>query len=144
MSKLLNWEPKYQLNVEDIDFQHRYFLNLINRLSKQLEKTDNFDYGTRLALELNAYVKFHFISEENMMLVSEYPLLDEHQMLHHKLLQDLSVKQAHLALNRTMEEAKELLEFLIKWFLFHTAEQDKKFADFLHEKMRTPGTAHVE
>ena len=30
----IHWKSEYDLGIEDIDFQHHYFLNLINRLHK--------------------------------------------------------------------------------------------------------------
>ncbi len=34
-----DWKKDYDLGIEDIDFQHHYFLNLINRLSGELIMT---------------------------------------------------------------------------------------------------------
>ena len=81
-SNVIDWNQKYDLGVEDIDFQHHFFLNLINRLAKDLLELDNTDYQLSLISELNAYANFHFISEENMMRRANYPELEIHQKHH--------------------------------------------------------------
>ncbi len=62
------------------------FLDLINRLSEELGKSDNLAYQSVLINELNAYAVFHFISEENMMFKAGYPGLDRHKRSHRGLI----------------------------------------------------------
>ena len=50
----LDWKKEYDLGIEDIDFQHHYFLNLINRLSEELKMTTSSSRRTALIAELNA------------------------------------------------------------------------------------------
>ena len=63
MSKHLGeWESGYELGIEDIDLQHHFFFNLINRLSNELLQAKDVQFRLDLINELNAYAKFHFIS----------------------------------------------------------------------------------
>jgi hemerythrin len=128
------WNGSYEIGMEDIDFQHHFFLNLINRLAGQLLVTQDLDYRNALISELNAYAKFHFLSEENMMRREHYPLLEEHRNHHRELVNQLSVKQNMLLLEDSEQAAGDVLDFLVAWFLSHTTHEDRLFADFVHAK----------
>ena len=136
MSKdLLNWNNKYEFGIEDIDLQHHYFLNLINRINRLLKDSEHKDFNLRLISELNAYARFHFISEENIMMASGYPLIAEHKKQHTQLLDKLSGKQALIGLHAEQgEDIKEIVNFLSEWFSQHTLDEDIKFADFYHSQ----------
>lgn len=133
-AKLIEWNSSYELGIEDIDFQHRYFLNLINRLAFELSQTENSEYRCALIAELNAYARFHFISEENIMQREGYPQLPEHKGHHLKLIDDLSHRQAALTVRQTETEAEAILDFLAEWFLNHTVIEDRQFANFVMQK----------
>ena len=127
------WEVGYELGIEDIDLQHHFFFNLINRLAKELLQANDAEYRGALINELNAYAKFHFISEENMMRKSGYPHLSYHRNLHVELIEQLSTRGSMLLLSASPEAIGSIIAFLGEWFLQHTREVDRKFARYLRE-----------
>ena len=86
----------------------------------------------RLFVELNAYAKFHFISEENLMFRHKYPGLQAHELQHRTLIDQLSAKQGLFGLKRLA--AGEVIGFLQSWFIGHTTHEDRLFADFLRQQ----------
>ena len=131
---LLEWSSEFELGVEEIDLQHRYFLMLINRLHQALLGGENHAFQVSLLKELNAYAKFHFISEENMMRQAEYAHLAEHQRHHVALIDRLNGKESILAVRYSADDARLVIEFLVEWFKEHTAGEDLRFAEFLHRQ----------
>jgi hemerythrin len=131
---LLAWTPEFDLGNEEIDLQHHYFLNLINRLHHALRSGGNHENQVALLKELNAYVKFHFISEENMMRFANYDRLFEHQRHHYELIDQLNARESGLTVRYNSEEADEVVAFLVNWFKDHTTGEDKQFAEFLHRQ----------
>ncbi len=129
-----DWKTEYDLGIEDIDFQHHYFLNLINRLSDELKMTTEPSRRTALIAELNAYARFHFVSEENIMSKAGYPKLNEHRQHHLDLISQLNSKEAMLQLRRSDESAEDIVEFLQTWFINHTVGEDRLFAEFYHRR----------
>lgn len=125
------WGPGYELGIEDIDLQHHYFANLILRLARDFDA--HTDAALRLGMleELNAYARFHFTSEENLMRRAGYPALAEHKALHRALIDDLSNRQSRLILSNDDADASEMVGLLVQWFLGHTTHDDRLFADFL-------------
>lgn len=132
--KIVKWRPEYEIGIEDIDFQHHFFLNLINRLASEIEESDNLYYRAALIEELNAYGRFHFLSEENMMLKAGYPEFTKHKALHFELLDQLSARGNMLSLNNSNKTAMEILDFLVDWFLQHTIIEDRLFSEYLQGK----------
>ena len=112
--ELLAWSPEFELGIEEIDLQHHYFLSLINRLHHALRSGDNHANQVALLKELNAYVKFHFISEENMMRFADYDQLLEHQRHHYELIDQLNAKESGLTVRYNSDAAQEVVEFLVE------------------------------
>lgn len=125
------WLPTFDIGVADIDLQHRYFANLINRLAEDFQTV--LDPSLRLALlaELNAYARFHFLSEENLMARAGYPALAAHRGHHLQLIDELSHREGRMLLGGDTADAGPVLAFLVQWFLTHTLHEDRQFADFL-------------
>ena len=128
---LLEWNAGFELGVEDIDLQHHYFANLINRLARDFDAAPDRDLRASLLNELSAYARFHFVSEENLMARAGYPRLHEHRTHHNRLIDELSHRQGLLMLRKGEPDPAPVLAFLVQWFLGHTMHEDRQFADFL-------------
>lgn len=123
----LNWQENYKIGIEEIDLQHHYFANLIKRLAIELDKDKDPYYQKRLIRELSQYAVFHFLSEENLMMKYGYPDLANHQEFHRTLIEELTNSiQA--------DSPKELVQFLVNWFIQHTTGEDKAFGRFVDSK----------
>ncbi len=131
-----NWKVDYNLGIEDIDYQHHYFMNLINRLSEELSTVTAPARQAALIAELNAYARFHFISEENIMQKAGYPQLEIHREHHLDLIRQLNSREALLKLENSNQRADEIIGFLSEWFLQHTTGEDRLFADYYHQQSR--------
>jgi hemerythrin-like metal-binding protein len=132
-NNVMDWSQKYDLGIEDIDLQHHFFLNLINRLSKNLLESNNPDYQLSLISELNAYANFHFISEENMMRRAGYPELETHKKHHFDIIERLCVEGNNFRLKPSQKELEKIISLLVDWFIHHTSEEDRLFANYLHQ-----------
>ena len=58
----IDWKNEYSVGVAEIDHQHQFFVDLINRLNEELAEADDQEYKANLLKELVSYAKFHFIS----------------------------------------------------------------------------------
>lgn len=139
VSAPLPWRAEYELGVEDIDLQHHYFANLINRLSRDFEQVHDEVLRLSLLAELNAYARFHFVSEENLMARASYPGLAQHRAQHLRLIDELSHREGRLVLRRGDDDAAPVLDFLVQWFLGHTMHEDRQFAEFLRSSAGAAG-----
>jgi len=127
-----DWNKKYNIGIELVDLQHQYFLNLIKRLSKYLDHDLSKYMITRIINEILKYADFHFQSEENLMLIENYPEYEKHEELHKDLIEDIGTFLNYYS--KGEKQPAELIEFLLKWFIDHTLEEDKKFGDYIRIK----------
>ena len=127
----LHWKTDYETGVREIDLQHRFFMDLINRMHEELLGSNDPDYRAALFEELANYARFHFVSEENLMFKFGYPNLAHHQTMHRHLIDELSW--------RSQEKSYDaIFEFLVRWFIAHTVEEDCRIGEFLAASHQAP------
>jgi len=122
---------QYQLNARELDQQHDYFEQLIERLSKTLIQSNASIHRETIMIELNSFARFHFISEENLMKLANFPDYKAHKAQHRELLGALEKFESKLDTSQSKASVDNAFTFLIDWFGEHTATMDKLFFDFL-------------
>ena len=120
----LEWESNFETGNEYIDGQHRYFVELINRIKESHRKTEDIIYKEKLISELRKYADFHFTSEENIATDFGLPGVSAHHQRHLELLEEFN----HLAedLHNGSKTIDEFIGFLTDWFIGHTVYEDQK------------------
>ena len=120
----LEWESEFETGVEYIDMQHRYFVDLINRIRKNYQEADDDVYQKKLIDELKKYADFHFTSEENIATSFNLSGIIGHHQRHSELLEEFN----HHAddLHKDLKTIDEFLGFLTDWFIGHTVYEDQK------------------
>ena len=122
----LYWVPEFEIGNEYVDLQHRYFVELINRVGINFRETNDAAYKEKLISELRKYADFHFTSEENIAISCKIPGVNHHHhQLHLDLLKDLNQYAENL--DNGLKTIEEFLEFITDWFLVHTQHEDRKF-----------------
>jgi hemerythrin len=138
--KSLNWKKEYSVGVFEIDAEHKIFLKTIKKIYNAFESGMNGDMLIRLLEELYKYADFHFTSEENVMLMNEYPDYESHKKLHDELIQTLSNTINFFDVDEI--DKTKLIEFLIQWFKEHTTSIDLNLGKFLQNKKGNHLLAH--
>lgn len=125
----IRWDPSYSVGVEEIDLQHQAFIKIINKLQWAHGHGYPGELCVRLVRELRAYAVFHFMSEENLMLLHRYPALPHQEKEHRKLLEILDQKVQ--GVERGQEDLDGTSRFLFMWLISHTTEEDVKLGRYL-------------
>jgi len=123
------WQKSYSVGSEQIDNEHKVFVEIIGRIHDAVLKEKSTDDIKRLIRELETYAVFHFVSEENIMIDSEFPGVEEHKKEHKELLKTLDSKIKKITSRE--EDPNTLVYFLINWFVEHTSSRDLKLAKHL-------------
>jgi hemerythrin len=130
MENIINWNKKYETGIEDIDFQHHYFFNLLKKILNYIQVHEyNQQMLWRLFDELQKYAVFHFTSEENIMIMNNYPDIEKHRTLHIKIIEDMNYNVN--LFDGSTEKIEELIKKSNEWIIKHTLEEDKKIGKFL-------------
>jgi hemerythrin len=126
------WKEEYCIGIDEIDRQHMDFVKLINRFIILFESGSNIRLQDRILLEIVKYFEYHCISEENLMIISHYPRIDIQTDAHKQLIK--SVYHKAVGLKEGMVNGTDIINFLIRWFMNHTQEEDRKFATYIKEQ----------
>lgn len=130
---IVTWRDEYNVNVEEIDTQHRKMLELVNKLHAAVEaRADKHDLELLLA-DLVDFTRVHFSTEEQLMKTHDYSELGEHHKEHRLLLRYLT------DLVHAVSSGKSLCfysdyDVSTDWALIHIAEHDKDLGAFLNSK----------
>ena len=119
----LHWAPEFEIGNEYVDLQHRYFVDLINRVEINFKETNDVAYKEKLIIELRKYADFHFTSEENIATALNLPGISGHHQRHMELMEEFNHHAADL--NTGSKTTDEFLEFLTDWLIGHTVYEDK-------------------
>jgi len=131
----IHWDSKFEIGHQRIDSEHQIFLGLIVDLDKAVEAGDSRERLLRMVHEIEAYARFHFVSEENIMIDIAYPELDSHRSKHRLLLASMKDKAYEFA--RRTTDAETIVTFTFEWFALHTTQVDKKIATFIAQRAAT-------
>jgi len=131
-SEILVWRKDLSVGVDFIDNQHKYLINLINRIHLAIEQLDTREIVETL-LDMNAYAEIHFAEEEELMRRYGYPGLDAHIQLHQGF-----IRQAETFLNE-LETAplaitSEVSKYLMEWLVKHIQKADFQYGRFIEER----------
>ncbi len=138
----IKWEQKYSVGIPEIDLQHRFFFLLIERLDTLINQRCEKIHISNLMDELAKYAVFHFASEENRMLITQYDGLYLHKVSHLELIQQLNnVKVRFDFLNSGTET---IVPFLTDWLINHTTLKDLEFGDYLRKIGNTNAECKVD
>lgn len=126
------WKDEYCIGIEEIDKQHMDFVKLINRFMVLYDSGGHIKLQDRLLLEILRYAEYHFVSEENIMIFYNYYDISIQQKEHVALVRTLKSKIS--GLKEGSVNGNHLIQFLIKWFMHHTQEEDRKIAQYILDR----------
>jgi hemerythrin len=129
MELKLGWDQIYRTGIEQIDAQHRYFIELIEKMHRLPAARVDDEAGRGLLSELLLYAEFHFRSEENLLRERGYPGLAPHLAEHARLLEELRARARDLV--QSPADKAKLVMFLLHWFLDHTSIRDRDYAEYI-------------
>ena len=121
----LEWQVDFETGNDYVDLQHRYFVDLINRVGMNFRETNDAAHKEKLISELRKYADFHFTSEENLAISHNIPaVMSEHHQRHLELLEEFDHHAEDLA--KGLKTIDEFIGFLSDWFIGHTIYEDQK------------------
>ena len=131
---VIEWKDEYLTEVDDIDSQHKTFVKLINRLNIIHDYNNKKAIAIRILSEIEKFAQYHFVSEENIMLLTKYPALNRQQQAHAALLDEFMNRVQNYINDKGSIE--EVIRFLETWFAWHTVEEDKKIGIYINDRKK--------
>ena len=131
----IEWSAALETGDQEIDSQHRKFIDIINKLQNAFfsdEVGDTTNIQLSILQELLDYTKYHFGYEEQRMRDAQYPDVSGHWRLHKDFEQATYEKYRRLTLGDCVLNS-ELLMFIRTWLVNHILKEDQLFAKHLRE-----------
>lgn len=128
----VRWDKKLELDISEIDEQHKRLVDICNRLHAGLvkcrtDRTTNWQEFYSMGLrEMVNYTQSHFVVEEKMLQMTGYPDIETHKKRHAEFIgyAQNGLKSFNTA---TLQSAHDLSQFLREWIISHIACDDKLY-----------------
>ncbi|GAB4422008.1 MAG: hypothetical protein OHK0011_00330 [Turneriella sp.] len=133
----LEWNADYATGIPEIDAQHSYLFELVNRFIRQLRNPPDPAGQREILSELTIYTQRHFAFEERCMAEVLYPHLAEHRDSHQRLRVQLARFVAQAGSEKF--DPHELAEFLRNWLKMHVLREDMRYIPAITAKGRADG-----
>jgi len=124
----INWEPKFSVHVEEIDAQHRQLFAIANEIMDIYEKDSADCY--RIIEGLVEYVSVHFLTEQKVMMKTNYPDIKNH-LQQHDIFTEKIVEILRIYKEKERKVSLDIVTFLTDWIYEHTISMDLKYAEHL-------------
>jgi len=131
--RLLHWQDKYKININEADRQHEKMVDLMNDvhiMSHQKRSNKAISNALNVLVE---YTKVHFAWEEDFFDSYSYENASEHKTQHQKLIQELITHQQSIKIASPQKVDKQM-EQLNTWLIHHIENSDSGYAAFIHSK----------
>lgn len=126
------WKDEYYIGIEEVDKQHMDFVKLINRFMVLFASGGHIRLQDRILLEILKYAEYHFVSEENLMMLYRYPDIAAQKDEHSLLITAFKTKCSRV--KEGSVNGNDVIHFLTDWFMNHTQVEDKKFAEYITQE----------
>ena len=125
----LGWSSDCATGNKVIDHQHRQIIDLIDRLIAIEASEENEELIGDTLNQLMRYTQEHLTYEEKLMQAHNYPGLNEHKAAHREFRKRVA-RFCDEARSSKPDVLREILTYLIEWWVYHITEEDKKIAGY--------------
>ncbi len=129
MAKFVEWSDELSVGIEEIDAQHKVLVDLVNEMHEAIAQRHGSDVVKDILDKLVDYTRTHFVVEESLMRILNYPDYEPHKEQHEELMQHVHDLQDKVASGKTAI-GFELLHFLKVWLTKHIMETDRQYSAF--------------
>jgi len=141
---LITWSNRFSCGVKLIDDQHKGLVDLINEMFNHVSSNyaQEKKYFNVIIHEAVNYVKYHFATEEKIMLATKFPGYAEHKKEHEKFIH-IVIQHIHDYEGGKRLTLTTFTRFLRDWVLSHIALVDKLYFDhFIKISTRNADNTH--
>ncbi len=130
--KKLEWTPELSVNVQVLDNQHRYLIDIINKLIASLGQKQSKEVLSSVIGDLVLYKKTHFATEEKYFAEFNFEGTTEHIAAHRYFTEHLGELQKQYA-DDTVAFGFALVDFLEDWLIEHLMTMDRQYVKCFNE-----------
>ena len=130
---LITWSQDMSVGVQEMDFQHKGLIEIINKLSDAMSQGKGAQEVGKIVDKMILYAQRHFGAEERLMSVNGYPQLARQKAEHEAFLAKANdFKKDYLAGKIAL--SLPISSFLKSWWTGHILVEDKQYGPYLNGK----------
>lgn len=130
---LFTWKPEYSVHEADLDLHHQKLFAILNSVYENVMNSLEVDHILPKIDELSRYTSYHFSAEEQHMLETGFPGLDEHIAKHREFTRSIEALRENYH-NNDLEVSRDLIIVLGEWLLHHVIKEDHKYSANSHKQ----------
>jgi hemerythrin-like metal-binding protein len=131
----VSWSDELSVGIDEIDQQHRQFIDIINELHLAMKSGKTQDVLPTILKKLSNYAVFHFTHEEGIMHSYHYPESSGHKLIHDKFTKEIHKLSEDLINQKTLL-SMDVMKSLKDWLVAHIMGQDKKYGDYIKKQKK--------
>jgi hemerythrin len=132
---MLAWGKELILGNEQMDKEHKHFIEQVNELYHAVERLNSKEEAMKTLEFLKNYVHEHFEHEEKFQIEIGYPGYKEHHQIHETYKKEvLAMVKDHESREFTGPERIELFKNVMRWIADHINKEDRKIVDYINKK----------
>ena len=131
---LFKWRDTFNLDIPEIDAQHKKLFEIGSRLYEIISLKGNYDHYDEIMQiidELRDYAQYHFSYEEDLMRKKDYENYDVHKIEHDffiKKIARINVNDIEYDQDKVM---LEMVSFVADWISGHILKTDRHYREIL-------------
>ena len=133
--KNIIWDDSLNVDVEEINEDHRRLVDLFNILSHSVAEGDSAEYIEAVLEELINCTIWHFSHEERLMLLYKYEGLEAHKEEHGELIKSVRTLQKKFHKENKLL-TNEDIDYLANWLTEHIVGFDMNLGFYLMGVMK--------
>ncbi|MCF8259442.1 MAG: bacteriohemerythrin [Melioribacteraceae bacterium] len=130
---LVDWKQVYEVNIQEIDSQHKKLVKLINELHEAMMMGKAKEAMSKILSDVVDYTVYHFGTEEKYFDQYDYPESDIHKKQHAELVEQVAALQKKFEAGERVLTI-DVMNFLRDWLHDHIVGSDTKFGPYLNGK----------
>jgi len=127
MNVLIHWKEKYNVNIKEIDQQHKKLIDMINVLHDAIIRKEDKNIMAQIISDMRDFAFIHFKTEEKYFSRIGYKDAESHKAEHKFFLEHVEIFYEEFQ-NYDSSLAVEVMTFLKDWFINHIVQLDKTYA----------------
>ena len=131
------WKDRYNLNISEIDKQHRKLFEIGARAYDLVMLDDSFDHYDEIIgifNELLEYTEYHFDYEEKLMEAYKYDGYGHQKQEHAFFINKIKEMTSRDIDSNQQKAVLDVIDFLSEWIGSHILLSDRKYAASFEEK----------
>ncbi len=127
------WKEEYSVGIRKFDEQHKRIVGFLNELYEAMKGGKGKEALGEVLNGLVEYTRSHFLAEESLMRLYNYPGLDEHRAKHEKMAKHVAALVGKYE-SGELTSPIQITNFLKDWLGKHIMQTDNAYGPFLKSK----------